>query len=360
MSSGVLTSKSKVPPKHLPPSSRTRKPFIRRTGWDHSQSIRHYIQLLFICLNLWIGVEFYRFTTGFETHVNPLQLQRPAGVEGWLPIASLMNLKILLTTGHFPEIHPAGLVLLLTFVAISWLWGKSFCSWLCPIGTLSEGLWKWGRKLTRKTFALPSWLDLPMRGLKYLLLGLFLLAVGSMSLAATESFLGGPYGLIADVKMLNFFRHLSLTAIIVLAFLVLVSLFIQNFWCRYLCPYGALLGLPALLSPGKIRRQAETCIDCGKCARACPARLPVDWLVIVRSPECTSCLECVAVCPVKDTLDMRFTRHWRIPAGMVALTLTAIFLLAVGVAKGTGHWNSPIPAEIYQRLIPQADLFSHP
>ena len=77
--------------------------------------------------------------------------------------------------------------------------------------------------------------------------------------------------------MLNFFRYLGLTAAIVLALLVVASVFVQNFWCRYLCPYGALLG--AGFPPARwIRRNADLCIDCGN-APGLPAALPVDHLV---------------------------------------------------------------------------------
>ena len=111
-----------------------------------------------------------------------------------------------------------------------------------------------------------------------------------------------PYGLIADVKMLNFFRHIGETGLIVLGELVLASVFLPNFWCRFLCPYGALLGLTSWFSPLRIRRCTETCIDCAKSAKAYPAALPVDNLVQIRSVECAGCLECVAVCPAQDTL----------------------------------------------------------
>jgi polyferredoxin len=72
--------------------------------------------------------------------------------------------------------------------------------------------------------------------------------------------MNSPYGVIADVKMLNFFRHMGQTGAITLGVLVVASLFIQNFWCRYLCPYGALLGIAAFFSPARIRRNPETCI----------------------------------------------------------------------------------------------------
>jgi polyferredoxin len=127
-----------------------------------------------------------------------------------------MNLKAWIVTGRIPAVHPAAAVLLAAFLLISLLFRKSFCSWLCPIGTLSEYLWRAGRKIFGRNFVLPRAVDLPLRGLKYLLLGFFLWAIGGMSAAAIEAFMESPYGLIADVKMLNFFRYLSATAAIVL------------------------------------------------------------------------------------------------------------------------------------------------
>jgi len=199
-----------------------------------------------------------------------------------------------------------------------------------------------------------------LRGLKYLLLGLFLYAVGAMSAAAIAAFLASPYGLVADVKMLNFFRNLSGTAALVIAVLALLSVVIQNFWCRYLCPYGALMGLAALSGPSKITRQPESCIDCSKCAKACPAWLPVDKRPAVLSAECTSCLECVAVCPAEGALQMSVGRQIPIPAWAMSLGIAAIFLGVVGYAKMSGYWDTEVPEAVYFRLIPQAQDLGHP
>jgi polyferredoxin len=345
----------------------SKKKLIRRTDRDYSQIVRRSFQGAFLLLNLWIGTLFYSWVRQFEAGGVPVALQRPAGVEGWLPIAALMNLKYLVLTGHVPSLHPAGMFLLLSFLAMSFLFRKSFCSWLCPVGTISEYLWQLGRKLFRRNFSLPRWFDVGLRGLKYLLLGFFVWAVSSMAAGEIAAFMNSPYGVIADVKMLNFFRHLGETGAIVIGVLVVASLFVQNFWCRFLCPYGALLGITSLFSPTRIRRNLETCIDCAKCAKACPSALPVDKLITIKSAECTGCLECVAVCPAKDALSLSFPKipAWapqapKVPTWAMAAGIAVLFFGIVGFAKTAGYWNSHVPRATYQQLVPHADEARHP
>jgi polyferredoxin len=355
----------------LPVEPRLKKKLVRRSAPDQSQRVRLMVQVLFVALNAWIGVQFFLWVRGFERAGQGLAVSRPAGVEGWLPIAGLMNLKYLAVTGHVAPIHPAAMFLLIAFLLMSLLLKKAFCSWLCPVGTLSEYLWKLGRRLFGRNLAPPRWLDLTLRSLKYILLAFFLGVIGYMSAAGLAGFMMTPYGLIADVKMLDFFRGLTLTGIIVLGILAGLSLLIQNFWCRYLCPYGALMGLVSLLSPTKIRRDTEACIDCGKCSKACPAHLRVDQLVQIRSVECSACLACVASCPVENALQFALppkktaldAERWRgrvaSPRGIAAM-IAILFFGLVLFARMTGHWRSPIPNDVYQQLVPNANSVTHP
>jgi polyferredoxin len=347
------------------PAPKPKKKLIRRLAPDNSQRIRRTVQIAFILLNTVIGIQFYKFVRFYELGGVGQAVTRPAGVEGYLPIAGLMNLKAALLTGEIPKIHPAGMFLIVAFLTISFVFRKTFCSWLCPVGTISEYLWKLGRKLFKRNLNVPRWLDIGLRGLKYLLLAFFLYAVVSMSPRDIYAFLQSPYGIIADVKMLNFFRFLGETGLIVVGILMLLSVVIQNFWCRYLCPYGALMGVASLLSPLRIRRNTETCIDCAKCAKACPSKLPVDQLITIKSAECTACMECVAVCPAEKTLvfsaPVVFEKKPReVPAWAVAAGIAAIFLGTVGYAKVTGRWDSNVPAQLYQYLVVHADEATHP
>lgn len=351
---------------------------------DNSQRLRHTIQIGFVVLNAWLGIQFYLWVRFFERGGVGLAVPRPAGAEGWLPIAGLMNFKYFLLTGHVPAIHPAAMFLFMAFVAMSLIAKKSFCSWLCPVGTFSEALARIGKKTFRQNLRLPRWLDIPLRGLKYLLLGFFVFIIGAMSAATIGDFMHTSYGLIADVKMLNFFREMGETAAIVLAALVLLSILVENFWCRYLCPYGALMGLASLLSPLKIRRDPAACIDCSRCAHACPAALPVDKLTEIRSVECTACMACIASCPAEGALRFslapargaashesaiefvpngkatlpRFRRPVT-PLGMAAI-IAFIFLGTVLVARATDHWQTHLPNSVYQTLVPNANQATHP
>jgi polyferredoxin len=340
------------------------KKFIRRGNREYSQPLRFAVQLFFVVLNLWIGVQFYLWVRWAESGGRALEVSRPAGVEGWLPIEGLMQSKYFLFTGQVPRVHAAGFFLFVSFLIISFVFRKSFCSWLCPVGTVSEYLWKFGRYTFRRNFQLPRWADIALRSLKYILLSLFAYAVASMSVGAIAQFVGSSYALVVDVRMLNFFRYPGGTTAFVVLGLVIASIFVQNFWCRYLCPYGAFLGLASLFSPARITRNLGTCIDCAKCAKACPSTLPVDKLVQIRSAECTGCLECVAVCPANNTLAVSLPVGLRtrraIPAWTMAAGIAIVYFGLVGYAKITGQWNTELPQQVYLYLVPNANEQHHP
>jgi polyferredoxin len=349
----------------------TEKKFIRRLAADRSQRIRLIVQGLFVALNGWLGIQFFLWVRYYERGGQGLAVARPAGAEGWLPIAGLMNFKYFLVTGTIPAIHPAAMFLFVAFLLMSLFLKKAFCSWLCPVGTFSEYVWKLGQRIFGRSLRLPRWVDIPLRGLKYLLLSFFVFIIGAMSAEALQDFMHAPYGIIADVKMLNFFRTMGTTAAVVIMLLVFFSLLVKNFWCRYLCPYGALMGLASLLSPVKIRRDADACIECGKCATACPANLPVDRLVQVRSVECTGCMACVAVCATQDALQLSLpprkslvpVERWRsrvLSPLAVAGVMACIFFGLILYAKATGHWQTNLPREVYLELVPHANEAAHP
>lgn len=339
--------------------------WFKRLLWrwkEDPQFLRSTVQLGFVLLCLWIGVEFFFFMRWGASGGTEVYVDRPPGAEGFLPISALISLKYWIQTGIINNIHPASLFIFVAIVAVSLLLKKAFCSWLCPVGTLSEALWQLGQKLFKRNRQLPRWLDYPLRSLKYLLLLFFVWSITRMDVPSLEAFIMSPYNKVADIKMYLFFAELSTFAIWVLIALMALSVVIKNFWCRFLCPYGALLGMVSWLSPLKITRNKTTCVDCELCTKACPENINVHTATRVWSDQCMSCLACVQVCPVKNTLDMRMSKQARpVPPLVFGVLVAGIFVAVTGLAMLTGHWQNTIPREEYQRRIHQINspIYQH-
>ncbi|MFN3695483.1 MAG: 4Fe-4S binding protein, partial [Ignavibacterium sp.] len=154
-----------------------RKNKLERNNEKGIQKIRFIVQSLFALLCIWIGVEFYLFVRFLETNGTASFYQRPPGVDGFLPISSFMSFYLLITTGEIHQAHPAGLFIFLAIVLMSLVFGKSFCSWMCPIGFISELVGDFGEKVFKRRLKLPKFLDYSLRSLKYLMLGFLVYSV---------------------------------------------------------------------------------------------------------------------------------------------------------------------------------------
>ncbi len=368
VNSPVPQSRTKA--KHIPPGMRRQRVKfsiepnpLRRFIWrlkEDSQFLRQTVQLAFVLLCIWIGIEFYLFVKWGMSGGEAWFVPRPPGAEGFLPISALISFKYWLQTGIINEIHPSGLFIFVAILAASIVMKKSFCSWLCPVGTLSESLWMLGQKLFKRNRTLPGWLDIPLRSLKYLLLMFFVWAIGHMDVAALQDFINSPYNKVADVKMYLFFAQITTIGLWTIIILMLLSVVVKNFWCRFLCPYGALLGIVGWLSPMKITRTKETCVDCELCTRACPSNIKVHAAGRVWSDECTSCLSCVEVCPVKDTLAMKVSQRSRAyPAWVYGVLVAGVFIAITGLAMLTGHWTNRISNGEYMNHFQNVDSYDH-
>lgn len=232
-----------------------------------------------------------------------------------------------------------GIGLLLGVILVS----KLFCSFICPIGSVTEWLSRKGRKL-KVNFEIKGIADRLLRVLKYALLFVtFYFSVTSSELFC-KTF--DPYYAVFS----GFSRDVVLSYAALALFLAIPgSFFVRQFWCRYTCPLGAasnifthsyiflaiagvyyllvsvlnlnihwLWLLGSLTVAGviletlkvkiagfrviKINRDAESCTNCKLCDKACPMGLKVSSLNTVKDVDCHLCGDCVASCPEKNTL----------------------------------------------------------
>ncbi len=311
--------------------------------------VRHLIQTAFFTFSIWTGWQFFEFfiwASGRSTHYTP----RPPAVEAFLPISALVGLKQLILTGTFDPVHPAGLTILMAVMTMSFLFRKGFCGWICPIGAFSNLV----EKLSRRTgllLRLPAWVDIPMLGLKYLLLGFFVYFIfWKMDPEQAAAFISSPYNMAVDAEMLQFFLSPSGVSMAVILALVIISFFLRNFWCRYLCPYGALLGILAIIGPVQIRRNENHCTGCLRCEKACPSSIRITSKKTVRTAECIGCMECVARCPEKNCLIPGLPLGKNAPVFLIPLGCLAVLFLFWAAARAFGHWDTVISPEVFRQV----------
>jgi polyferredoxin len=321
--------------------------------------IRVTVQAAFALFCVLAGYRFYQFYN-WAIGKTETFVFRPPSVEGFLPISALLGLKRFMMTGKWDEIHPAGLTIFVCAAVLAVWFRKGFCGWICPVGFASNLTAILGRKL-KLAHELPRWLENLLLSVKYLLLGFFLyIILWGMDVPSIEAFLHSRYNLVVDARMLLFFLQPSILTIRIVIGLFLVSLVIRNFWCRYLCPYGALLGIGALLSPLQVKRDASLCVHCGACDKVCPSSIRISQNRTMRHAECVGCMECIEACPEKLCLTLGAPAKRRIPLYAFPLAVVGVFCLFWAIAVLTGHWHTEISDDVFRSLYPLAASVSHP
>lgn len=318
----------------------------------YMQPLRILIQCAFLVFMVWLGLRFYRFVQLISSGVGAEGAVRPDGIDGFLPISGLLGAASWVKGGGINPIHPAAVVIFVTVILVSLLLRRSFCSWICPVAVISECAWKGGFRLMRRNPRLPTWLDVGVRSLKYLLMIFFIYFIAiAMSPDALLKFIQSDYHMIADVRLMNFFLHISPLASGIILALVTLSVVLRNPFCRYLCPYGALLGLVATLSPLRVTRNLDRCVSCGACSQVCPTYIDVMHKTSVVSPECIGCWRCISHCRFNGALSMRAVRRFAIPGFVFAALVVLLFWGGSLIGKSSGHWHSSISLKEYVRLL---------
>lgn len=327
---------------------------------NYKLNCRKLSQIYFLSLFLAAGYFLYKALNLLpELGLDALKYRFPS-LEGFLPISSTVGLRHWILTGEFDSIHPAGLTILLLAIISTLLLKRGFCSHICPIGTISEYAYKIRMHFFKFKVPLPTVLTSFLRIPKYLLLGFLLMAVFIfMSPVDIAKFIRSPYNIIAEVKMLYFFLEPSTLTIKVLAGLVILSLLISNFWCRFLCPYGALLSLFSYFSPVAISRNKTQCVSCHSCEKICPSQLKITTVQTVSSVECTICQNCINTCPRSALkVESKIMKHALTPRQYSCLLLS-IFILGISIAMVSGHWNPTELPPYWVKYVPMADMIFH-
>lgn len=220
-----------------------------------------------------------------------------------LSVVNLMALFGALTNGFSWQaflLDPLTFILWFSVAAALLFWGRgAYCGWLCPFGALQELLNRIAKALHIPQWTLPWGLHERLWPVKYMIfLGLF--GVSLMSIEQAEH--------LAEVEpfktaiILKFVRAWPFVAYA--AALLIAGLFVERFYCRYLCPLGAALAIPARMRMFDwLKRYRECGHPCQSCANQCPVQA-IHPTGEINPNECVNCLHCQvlyqseSICPV--------------------------------------------------------------
>jgi polyferredoxin len=275
-----------------------------------------------------------------------------------------------------------GIALLLGVI----LFSKLFCSYICPIGTFTEWMGQLGRK-AKMNIVLKGNADRILRLLKYILLYItfyFTVTASELFCRKFDPFYASFTGFSGDVVLWYAVPAILLT--------IFGSFFIRQFWCKYLCPLGAITNIAVYALPSaaltllwvlltsvagiaipwpwllgavcltafifeattlkffvfpslRITRHDDLCTHCRICDKKCPMAIQISNIDTVNHIDCHLCVDCVAKCPEKGALTINKHRMNWLPAALTVLLIAAAIIIGTiyelpTISENWGDMNS--------------------
>ncbi|MDD5766637.1 MAG: 4Fe-4S binding protein [Candidatus Marinimicrobia bacterium] len=290
-----------------------------------------------------------------------------ADFEAYCPFGGLISLGSKFNLGSMScSMSEVQVFMGITLLAMIILIGKLFCGYICPIGTITD----WLNKLLARfkiSVVLTGWIDKVLRIGKYILLFFAAYMTATHSELWCKNF--DPYFAIVsgfNVDVATFWAIAAIFTVIVL------SVLIRFFWCKYVCPLGALSNIFAnfyitvpifivyfllriigielsilwliltlcisgaateifrfrfySITPCRIHINKKLCTNCNQCSAHCPQGIEVNSYEKVTHPDCTLCLDCVKSCKIKGSISVCKSKGtWIPPVAIIVFFLMGLF-----------------------------------
>jgi polyferredoxin len=273
--------------------------------------IRHRAPLKTTRLILQIGIAAAALVAGIRL-AKGLSL---SGVEKYCPFGGFETAWSFVTRRSFScAAGELNLSLFVALLVLTFLARKAFCSWVCPVGSVSEWLFALARRFRHLRHARgarpllpyepPPRVDRALRWLRLPVLALILYFTWKTGELVFRGY--DPYYILFSANG----HDVQVWSYGILAGVLAAGFVIPMAWCRYLCPLGVSLWPLSAVGRLRLRRDESACTGCGACARSCPHGIDVARAVEVRSGECTLCMECTEACPAAGALTLR-VEGWR-------------------------------------------------
>ncbi len=234
-----------------------------------SQILRHFIQLiLFILLPGLYAMTFSELKTVYQ--------------------------MVIVGNFNFIQAFPS-LVEFTTIMILTIIMGRWFCGWLCAFGAYNDLIYAISKKIFKVKFRVNEKVDAILKYTKYVVLAFIIIVSWTMGSSILESV--SPWDAFGQITDLSTVISSLLIGLVLLILITIGAAFIERFFCRYLCPLGAVFSIISRIGITKINKPKADCGKCRACTMNCSMGLKLYRVNGARGGDCINCLKCTEVCP---------------------------------------------------------------
>ena len=245
-----------------------------------------------------------------------------------LTYENIKGVYISIITGNFSISTMLPSILnLIVILGMTVILGRFFCGWLCAFGTFMDIIYFISNKLFKIKFRVPEKVDYILKYIKYIILILSIGLVWSFQSKFLDN--KDPWDAFAQFPDIHSMIFSHTLAFVILLFIILGAVFIERFFCRYLCPLGAVFALISKIRFIKINKVSDKCGKCRVCTSNCVMGIQMYKNDVIRSGECIDCLKCSTVCPRKN-VKVKVAEETIAPALAAGIAVTALVALNEG------------------------------
>jgi len=218
-----------------------------------------------------------------------------------LAFSEVGKIYTMIAKGSFNIYSAASSSLVLIIVLlITIIWGRFFCGWFCAFGTFSDLIHMVSKSIFKIKFKVDEKLDEVLKYLKYLVLAFIAIFIWTMGSNLFKS--SSPWDAFAQITQMPQAISDYTIGFILLAVIIVGTMFIERFFCRYLCPMGAILNIFSKFRILKVSKKDNACGNCSNCTKGCAMGISLRGEGKITSGECINCFKCTDACYRKNTV----------------------------------------------------------
>ena len=213
-----------------------------------------------------------------------------------MTFSELKTVYQMIIEGNFKFLQAIpSLVEFITVMLLTMIMGRWFCGWLCAFGAYNDLVYFISKKVFKTRFRVDEKVDSILKYAKYVVLVFIVIISWTMGSGILES--TSPWDAFGQITDISTIFSSLLIGLILLILITIGAAFIERFFCRYLCPLGAVFSIISKIGIVKINKPKADCGKCRACTMNCSMGLNLYKVDGVRGRDCINCLKCTEVCP---------------------------------------------------------------